>query len=192
VFNLKDFANAHPEIILVSINYRLGVFGYPNTPALSRSDTNAGLRDQRLAVEWVHKNIAAFGGDPNRIVLGGQSAGSGSTSAYLYAHPKDSLLSGAIMMSGHAGGVIPANLLGGTDYGPNPLPVVANATGCPLEGNDWTRQLDCLRAKSSKELIDAVVQTNALNIFPFADNRTVFEIEDYRSRGISGKFAKVV
>ena len=53
-------------------SYRLNIFGFPGLPGM---DQNVGLLDQRLAIEWVQKNIAAFGGDPNRITILGQSAG---------------------------------------------------------------------------------------------------------------------
>ncbi|PVF98773.1 alpha/beta-hydrolase [Serendipita vermifera] len=194
LYNLANFVNAHPEIIAVSFNYRLNIFGYVHSPAISGPETNAGLRDQRLAIEWVHKNIAAFGGDPNRLTLGGESAGSSSTSGYLYAYPKDSLISGAIMMSGQAifmGGSLPFDILGGPQRGPDPFPIVANATGCPLEGNDAAAQIECLRGKSTQQLVDVLRDQNILGITPYADNQTVFLTETYRSRGSLGKFAKV-
>jgi para-nitrobenzyl esterase len=77
--------------IVVSINYRMGVFGYFSHPALSKeSDRNAsgnyGFLDQVAALEWVQKNIAAFGGDPKRVTIFGESAGSWSVN-YLTASP---------------------------------------------------------------------------------------------------------
>jgi carboxylesterase type B len=63
-------------IIHVSINYRLGVFGFAQSAALKADKSeNLGLRDQRLALEWIRDNIEAFGGDPDRITLHGQSSG---------------------------------------------------------------------------------------------------------------------
>ncbi|QLY32460.1 carboxylesterase/lipase family protein [Nocardia huaxiensis] len=67
------------DVVLVSINYRLGAFGYVDfseyaTPA-HRFDSNLGLRDQVAALEWVQRNIAAFGGDPNNVTIFGESAG---------------------------------------------------------------------------------------------------------------------
>ena len=67
-------------LVVVTINYRLGIFGFLAHPALSaeasyRASGNYGLLDQIAAVRWVHENIAAFGGDPNRITIAGQSAG---------------------------------------------------------------------------------------------------------------------
>ncbi|KAI1259425.1 putative lipase [Xylariaceae sp. FL1019] len=63
-------------VIEVGINYRLGAFGFANSDALqAEGSTNAGLRDQRLAIEWVHDHIDQFGGDPEKITIFGQSSG---------------------------------------------------------------------------------------------------------------------
>lgn len=72
-------------VVLVTINYRLGVFGFLAHPALTRESKfrasgNYGLMDQILALQWVHDNIARFGGDPNDITVFGQSAGSADIS----------------------------------------------------------------------------------------------------------------
>ncbi|ELR09469.1 hypothetical protein VC83_00616 [Pseudogymnoascus destructans] len=66
-------------IIFVALNYRLGMFGWLSGPTYQASGTaNIGLHDQRLALEWVQKNIHLFGGDPNRVTVIGESAGGGS------------------------------------------------------------------------------------------------------------------
>ena len=56
-------------------SYRLNIFGYPNAAALDGKNLNPGLLDHRKAVEWIYNHIFAFGGDPDRMVLFGQSAG---------------------------------------------------------------------------------------------------------------------
>jgi carboxylesterase type B len=66
----KYFAD-NEDVIVVSFNYRVNVFGFPGLPGLPGVAQNAGLLDQRLAVEWVHENIEAFGGDPRRITIFG-------------------------------------------------------------------------------------------------------------------------
>ncbi|MFE2644172.1 carboxylesterase/lipase family protein [Streptomyces nigra] len=90
-------AFARDGVVMVSVNYRLGVEGYgyfPDAPA------NPGLRDQLAALEWVHASIAAFGGDPDRITLFGQSAGAISIGALLAAPPAQGLVRRAILQSG--------------------------------------------------------------------------------------------
>lgn len=60
----------------VSLNYRLGIFGFAQSDALNAEGSeNAGLKDQRLALDWVSKNIAYFGGDPENVTIFGQSSG---------------------------------------------------------------------------------------------------------------------
>ncbi|KAG8782307.1 hypothetical protein FRC15_007160 [Serendipita sp. 397] len=193
VEDLTGWATAHPEIVFVSINYRLNLFGYPDTPAITRPNTNAGLRDQRLAVEWVHKNIAAFGGDPNHLVVGGESAGSGSVSGYLYAYLSDPLIKGALMMSGQAPlqVMVSRNVFAPEVVPANPFPAIANAVGCPLQNNNFAAQLYCMRQKSTTDLVAALGQPNIPLIGPVVDNQTVYSPEEYKSRGKARKFIKV-
>src|SRR5580700_2558805 len=84
-------ALAKKGVVLVTINYRLGIFGFFAHPELTKesdrnSSGNYGLLDQIAALEWVQKNIAAFGGDPKRVTIFGESAGSWSVN-YLTATP---------------------------------------------------------------------------------------------------------
>lgn len=79
-YNGASFANTG-NVVVVTINYRLGPFGFLYTKDLTDSDlfdTNNGLRDQMAALQWVKENIAAFGGDPDNITIFGESAGGAS------------------------------------------------------------------------------------------------------------------
>ena len=80
-----NFVRENPDIVLVSIDYRLGVFGFFHLSHLPDGADypdaqNLGLLDQLIALKWVHENIANFGGDPNNVTIFGQSAGGGSVS----------------------------------------------------------------------------------------------------------------
>ncbi|KAJ7388411.1 Pyrethroid hydrolase Ces2e [Desmophyllum pertusum] len=70
------------DVIIVSINYRLGILGFFNIPG-TKYKGNYGMLDQVLALKWVQANIASFGGDPNRVTIFGQSAGGISVSLQL-------------------------------------------------------------------------------------------------------------
>lgn len=98
-------AMARKGVIFVSINYRLGIFGFFSHPELTRESSvnasgNYGLMDQIAALKWVKNNIAEFGGDPENITIAGQSAGSASV-VYLVASPlAKGLFQKAIAQSG--------------------------------------------------------------------------------------------
>ena len=92
----QNIVRDNDDIVIVTLNYRTNIFGQPNAPQLAGSSQsqNFGLLDRQAAINWVHTNIAAFGGDPNRIVLFGESAGSISADAYTYANPGDTIVKG--------------------------------------------------------------------------------------------------
>ena len=89
--------------MIVSVYYRLGSFGFLAHPDFSNSsiaDLNAGIKDQSLALQWVHDNIASFGGDPDQVTINGESAGGGSVQIHLIANEGPTkLFSGAIAQS---------------------------------------------------------------------------------------------
>lgn len=96
---------AKKGIVVVTLNYRLGIFGFFAHPELTKESPNHasgnyGLLDQNAAIAWVKKNITAFGGDPNKITIAGESAGSISVSAQMASPLSKNLISGAIGQSG--------------------------------------------------------------------------------------------
>jgi para-nitrobenzyl esterase len=98
-------ALARKGIIVVTMNYRLGPFGFLATPELSKESGrnvsgNYGLLDQVACLRWVHRNIAAFGGDPTRVTLAGESSGAGSVMLLAQSPLTTGLFRGAIAQSG--------------------------------------------------------------------------------------------
>ena len=100
-----QFVKAHPEVVFVSINYRLGLLGFldlsslPDGKDFARSG-NLGILDQVEALRWVKRNIAAFGGDPDNVTILGHSAGAGSVSILSNIDEAQGLFRRAIMQSG--------------------------------------------------------------------------------------------
>lgn len=121
----------------MTTNYRANIFGFPDARGLYGND-NFALQDQRAAVEWVHENIAAFGGDPEAITLWGQSAGAGSTDFYLFAHWGDPLIRASVSSSGVAMGRTTFTGTNGTNF-----TFVAQNMGCNFQ--DPQVELDCMR-----------------------------------------------
>jgi para-nitrobenzyl esterase len=156
-------------LVVVTINYRLGVFGYLALPGLPGAGT-FGLQDQQAALRWVHRNAAAFGGDPDNITLDGQSAGAESVCAQLTSPSGSRLFDKAIMQSGSCLTNWPTNMfLPGIPAGSqfSPLPVVertgsnlATTFDCPAGG-----QLACLRSQDAFVLLDKTKQGTGVAAF---------------------------
>ena len=96
---------ARQGMVTITVNYRLGIFGFFVHPELTQESPhhasgNYGLMDQSAALQWVHQNVAAFGGDPKRITIAGESAGSFSVSAQMASPLSKNLIAGAIGESG--------------------------------------------------------------------------------------------
>jgi para-nitrobenzyl esterase len=94
------------DVVVVTVNYRLGAFGFLDLSSFStprrRFDSNLGLRDVLQALHWVRDNIAAFGGDPSRVTLFGESAGAGIITTLLTSPAAAGLFAGAIAQSSPA------------------------------------------------------------------------------------------
>ena len=96
---------AHKGVVIVSMNYRLGICGFFSHPGLTAESAhhasgNYGLMDQVAALKWVHENIAAFGGDPEKVTIFGESAGSLAVSALMASPLSKGLMRAAIGESG--------------------------------------------------------------------------------------------
>lgn len=156
----RRLARAGPMVV-VTINYRLGVLGFLGLPGLEGSGA-FGLLDQQAALRWVRANAAAFGGDATDVTLGGESAGADSVCSQIASPDAVGLFVRAILQSG---GCSTANILDVVRPGTGPagdtwkpLPLVnaagertAAAMGCP----DPATALSCLRAVPAARLVAA-------------------------------------
>lgn len=136
-------------VVLITIQYRLGPFGFFAHPALAAEGEpsgNQGLLDQRLALEWVKRNAAKFGGDPSNVTLFGESAGAGNVCYHLVSPGSRGLFHRAIGQSGGCtmrSGVETAAAVGDS------MVAYAAAVGCEA----GPAQLDCLRGKTVEEML---------------------------------------
>ncbi|KAF5237022.1 hypothetical protein FANTH_11009 [Fusarium anthophilum] len=137
-------------ILAVSFNYRLGMWGFlQNFSLLKEGNANAGLLDQRLALRWIQENIEAFGGDPERVVVWGESAGAQSIAYQMFSYDgrDDGLYRGAILESGGITGAQIHDL----SYYNVAFENLTRTVGC------WDKkdQLACLRDLDEKSLYAA-------------------------------------
>ncbi|HVF89421.1 MAG TPA: carboxylesterase/lipase family protein [Blastocatellia bacterium] len=167
-------ALARQGVIVVTINYRLGPFGFFAHPELSKesshgSSGNYGLLDQIASLQWVRRNIASFGGDPSRVTVFGESAGAGSI-CYLMSSPlAKGLFHRAIAQSGSAFGQ--NRHLRETWYGLEPMEKVGERVAAQLGCDKEKDVLSALRAKSSDELLKG---SNLASSFFFSDGGNRF------------------
>ncbi len=180
-----DFLAREGDMIVVSVNYRLGPLGFMAHPAFAAA-ANGGyaLEDQRAALRWVQRNIAAFGGDPGKVTIGGVSAGAASVCMHLISPERTSgLFQRAIIQS--AGCTFNMRSV---DEAIKTGLAVASAVGC----DDPKTALQCLRSKPVKELVDAgtVVAGSDYRAFaPIYGNGTV--PRPGAEAFASGKFVRV-
>ena len=167
---------ARAGVVLVSVNYRLGLMGFFAHPALSAESPsgasgNQGLWDQIAALEWVRDNIAAFGGDPGNVTIFGESAGSISV-CYLTATPKArGLFAKAIGQSGgcfgkHATldsdeGVVVDNAIPGQLAGSGHAVGVGLAEALGVEG-DGAEAIAALRERDAETMIQALYEAQVV------------------------------
>ena len=143
-------AMAQRGIVAITVNYRLGVFGFLAHPELSRESAhrasgNYGFLDQSAALRWVQQNIAAFGGDPKQVTIAGESAGSMSVSAQMVSPLSKNLFARAI---GESGSML------NTSFGPAPLAQVEQA-GLAFATSLGATSLAALRALPAQQLLEA-------------------------------------
>jgi carboxylesterase type B len=186
-----SWAERSQSHIVVSINYRMNIFGCPSARGLPDDQQNLGILDQRAALEWTRDNIAAFDGNPDRITHMGRSAGAFATDFHSYAFHEDPIAQGYYLQSG-------------TALGPPPAPpsysnfsFVAQHVGCATACGDeiGAAELDCMRQVPFAMIENFIGQYGDRGEMPaLAFKRVVDEhivFANYTARSEAGLIARV-
>ena len=137
---------SNKDVVVVSIGYRLNIFGFFKHPNMIKQTGNFGLEDQILSLQWLKKNIKYFGGDPNNITIFGESAGGAHISYHLVSPASEGLFEKAIIQSGGYNLISPYSLLD-----------IQDAHSLAKEATDIIspNNFEALRKTDSNKLLDA-------------------------------------
>ncbi|KAK6518955.1 hypothetical protein TWF281_003646 [Arthrobotrys megalospora] len=183
-------------VIMVTVNYRVGGFGFlPGKEVLADGSSNLGLLDQRLGLQWVADNIAAFGGDPNKVTIWGESAGAISVFDQMALYNGDHTYKGKPLFRGaimNSGSIVPADPVD-CPKGQKVYDTVVAAAGCSSAYDT----LACLRAAPYSVLLNATnsvpsllsYSSVSLSYLPRPDGVVLTQSPDQLA--LAGKFAKV-
>ncbi|WFD35759.1 hypothetical protein MCUN1_002621 [Malassezia cuniculi] len=203
-FYRGDYIVTEDDILVVNINFRNWIFGFPNAPHLSRDNwsgsgeypgANPGWLDIELAIQWVRKHIEYFGGDPNKITIGGTSSGAALADNWSYVHyGKDDAdhVNAAILQSGSMtslGRYFTTNSSVNLAAHYSSWNNVSATVGCGRDTN--AAQFNCMQQKHWQELMNATLHehTSQAQFGPLADGVTFFD--DYFDRLQNGHFARI-
>lgn len=182
--------------IFVAVNYRVGGFGFlPGKEIQDEGSGNLGLLDQRMGLEWVADNIAAFGGDPDKVTIWGESAGAISVFDQMALYDGDHTYNGKPLFRGaimNSGSVVPCEPLDGVK-GQAVYDQVIETAGCVGKSDT----LDCLRNLDYTDFLNAVnsvpgilsYNSLALSYLPRPDGRTLTASPDVLA--LNRKYAAV-
>ncbi len=196
-YNGQFFAGKH-GIVVVTINYRLGPMGFFAHPGLAAEGSplgNQGLLDQRLALQWVHDNIASFGGDPGNVTLFGESSGAADVGYQVASAGSRGLFQRAISESG--GCTVPFTAK--TDHTPAEVAAAITAFGESVGCPGGPTQLNCLRHMSVADILSKSNQPQPIEgsgfgnylFVPVIDGPGGFLVDQLKNLYDQGSIAKV-
>ncbi|KAJ6556578.1 Alpha/Beta hydrolase protein [Mycena vulgaris] len=168
------------DIVVVTINYRTNIFGFPSSEDLPITGNNLGLLNQELALKWVQLNIAKFGGDPDKVAIMGQSAGAGSVGLAIIRDRINTPFRAGIMLSGAPTSSSPTPSFASFDG-------FAAAVGCSQ--TPGPARLNCLKRVPAATIRNFTNGPLSGSFGPLVDNFTVFTNPLERLR--AGDSAKV-
>ncbi|KAK6495227.1 hypothetical protein TWF481_003253 [Arthrobotrys musiformis] len=183
-------------IILVTVNYRVGAFGFlPGKEVLADGSSNIGLLDQRLGLQWVADNIGAFGGDPTKVTIWGESAGAISVFDHMALYDGDHTYKGKPLFRGaimNSGSIVPADPID-CPKGQKIYDTIVSVAGCSKAYDT----LSCLREAPYEVLLNATssvpsllsYSSISLSYLPRPDGKVLVRSPDQSV--LLGKFAKV-
>jgi para-nitrobenzyl esterase len=186
--SFRSFADR--EVVVVTVNYRLGALGFLSHPGLTDeqgASGNYGLMDQQAALRWVQRNIRAFGGDPDRVTLFGQAAGAIDGCYQMVSEDGEHLFHAAVLESGTCGSVSLPELPDAESAG------VAYAAAHGCDQADASQNLACLRATPAEYLVrpDATSRPNPQDLKALAVVDGAFLIKQPSTAIAAGEFAHV-
>ncbi|EUC51140.1 hypothetical protein COCMIDRAFT_31696 [Bipolaris oryzae ATCC 44560] len=193
---VRESVEQGKPIIFVAVNYRVGGFGFlPGKEVLQDGSANLGLLDQRLGLEWVQENIAAFGGDPTKVTIWGESAGSISVMDQMLLYDGDNTYKGKPLFRAgimNSGSVVPADPVD-CPKGQAVYNKVVEEAGCKSAADT----LACLRTTPYTKFLNAAnsvpslasYSTVNLSYLPRPDGKTLTDSPDILVR--AGKYTKV-
>lgn len=153
------------NVVVVSIGYRLGAFGFLCLDDPAAAPCNVGLFDQLMALTWVQSNILQFGGDPTNVTLFGESSGAASASLHLFSRLSHDKFQRCILQSGAA--TMPWAVTSLAEGRRRSVELAVSYLDCDGSENDVRRLADCLRSADAHDLVERQWVSRGVLQFPF-------------------------
>uniref|UniRef100_A0A0N4ZI21 Acetylcholinesterase n=1 Tax=Parastrongyloides trichosuri TaxID=131310 RepID=A0A0N4ZI21_PARTI len=159
--------------IVITVNYRLNVFGFAQSLHGHNIPGNMGLKDQQMALKWINQHINSFDGDKDKVTIFGIGSGAASVTAHLFSRESSQYYKGAILFSGH---------MGNPKYS-KPHEKIQKFTNQLIKGlhckkgDDYDLEMRCLRKKSTNEILEVV--KNISTEVKFYEHGPLFSISTF-------------